>query len=198
MKVLVCRLVMTAFAGCMAASVALPQQAKPFPSYKTQEEYCAANPKMPTCIKLNWDPKKLNVSGMTDEQLESIRRLSGTSKSGPVRRTVTTASAASAKVDVIPVALAAGKTDWRFAHPNAAALISLNIRAILSSPALESLFSQFTGQLTAQFPGLNPSDLSKTRALLSSVDRICVSVQSGGATPETVALITGHFDERPL
>jgi hypothetical protein len=96
------------------------------------------------------------------------------------------------------VVLAAGKTDWRFAHPNAAVLISLNVRAILSSPALESLFSQFTGQLTAQFPGLNPSDLSKTRALLSSVDRICVSVQSGGATPETVALITGHFDEATL
>src|SRR6476469_4268117 len=140
------RLIVLAFAVSSAAQVAFPQQAKPFPSYKTQEEYCAANPKMPTCIKLG--TQKLNLTGMTDQQQESIRRLAGTSKSKPT-------PSATVKFNAIPVSVTGGKPDWRFAHPNAVALIILHVRAILASPLFETVLSQVTGQLGARFPGLN-------------------------------------------
>jgi hypothetical protein len=187
MKVPTCRLIIIAFTVYSAARVALPQKTKPFPSYKTQEEYCAANPNMPTCIKLG----PLNLSGVTGGQQSK-------SKPGPARSTVTTVPSAPMKVNAIPVSLTGGKPDWRFAHPNAVALVSLNMRAILSSPLLETVLNQFTGQMAARFPGFNSSDLAKSRAMLSNIERICVSVQSVGAKPEAVALITGRFDDASL
>jgi hypothetical protein len=45
---------------------------------------------------------------------------------------------------------------------------------------------------------LNASALARSRGLLSNIDRIYVSVQAGGAKPDTVALITGRFDDTSL
>lgn len=177
------------FATCLFANIALAQ-AKPFPVYKSHEDYCAANPKMPTCIKLS-GPLVLNPSGMTDQQLETVRRLAGHPG------TASSAAARAPKMNAVPVDLAGGKADWRFAHPNAAMLMSINLRAFFSSPAMEAALNEITGKLSTQIPGLNPSDLMKARSFINNVDRIYVSTTSmgAGATAQPIVLITGRFDE---
>src|SRR5580704_4680467 len=99
------------------------QQANPFHSYNTQEEYCRDNPKMPTCFDgrpLVFKP----LTGMSAPAPPPSR--------GP-RRTVRPQTQPEGSAEV-------ALQDWRFSHPAPAMLLSVNMGSLLQSPLWAALF----------------------------------------------------------
>lgn len=100
-----------------------------------------------------------------------------------------------------PLALA--ETDaglWRFVHPNAKALIGIDVRAIRSSEIVGQLSAQMHGlPLAAGFPlQLAGFDIGPWRELIDSVDRVVVSSPGRDPAdpkqePPLLIAVAGHF-----
>ncbi len=104
-------------AVALLSSSAFGQSATPFKSYKTQEDYCRDNPRMPTCI---------DVRPIGDLQ------------------TLYKSPKLAVKPAVRPEPTQAERTvlqDWRFSHTSPAMLISINIGSLLRSPLLAALLA---------------------------------------------------------
>src|SRR5438552_15879546 len=142
----------------------------PFPkAYKTQEDYCRENPKMPTCIK--GKPLK-----MTDFN-------SGVIYKPPVSSGAPAAAAPrSGRTQARPVA-PMGLADWRFSHSSPAMLISMNIGSLLQSPVWTPPFSAL---------GANGADSEKARAALGDIGQLLISIQNGTPSPSVLMLAKGN------
>src|SRR5258706_15326133 len=118
----------------LRCSSGFAQSAGGFKSYKTREDYCRDNPKMPTCI--DGRPIKnidLGTVGIYKPPT------GGSATSGAARGTARPqqhqqpAQARSA----VEITL----QDWRFSHQSPAMLININIKSLLQSPIWTTLFS---------------------------------------------------------
>ncbi len=92
------------------------------------------------------------------------------------------------------------ETDWRFAHPDADMKISLNLQAILNSPAIAKAIDQGKAQAKD-----NAMQIQLVLAMLRTVDRIAVSARqklgpggkanaSSAPDMDVLAQVTGSFD----
>jgi hypothetical protein len=92
--------------------------------------------------------------------------------------------------------LASAQADWRFAHPNADVRVSVNLQAVLKSPAVAEMVKKAqTG------PKDQAAQMQFALGLLSSVDRVSLSVRQIGAQakdPDVLVLIEGRFDPASL
>jgi hypothetical protein len=151
----------------------------------TPQEFCRKFPNALACSSPDYlNGKGLNVTnGLTLDQ-KTLDRLTKPSSASPHRP----------KMDAVPVVAPGGQVDWRFAHPNAAMLMSVNLRTLLSSPAMETVFNQISSQIGGQVPGIGPAELAKARAWMNNIDRLYISVQSATSNPQAVMIITGRFD----
>jgi len=148
----------------------------PFKFYKTQEEYCRAQPQMPTCLKtgpLNLD----NVHGLykppTTVPLPASRP-----RVQPAPRSITPVT------HTTEVML----QDWRFSHLSPAILISINLGSLLKSPIWIPL-------LSAWGVNVKPADMERIRGALSDVGQMLISVSPNGtATPSVLMLAKGNID----
>src|SRR5882724_4788317 len=96
-------------------------QARPFKSYKTQEEYCADNPKAPTCIKM----KPLTLEALNPGYKPGYK---------PVPRSSAATPRVAAVVAPAPAMIVLGEPDWRFAHTRADMLGGINVAGLVQSP----------------------------------------------------------------
>jgi hypothetical protein len=96
-----------------------------------------------------------------------------------------------------PSAGADSNVDWRFAHPNADMKMSLNLQALLNSPAIAKSIDQAKSEAKD-----NSMQIELALAMLKTVDRISVSVRqpaaSGGKASDMDVLVqvTGAFDSQ--
>ena len=90
--------------------------------------------------------------------------------------------------------------DWRFAHPDADVKISLNLQALLNSPAIAKLIEQGKSQAKD-----NAMQIELVLGMLKTVDRISISVRqraavvgkaAAGADMDVLAQVTGSFDSQ--
>ena len=120
-------------------------------------------------------------SGST-KPLRSSGRLEG--RTGPVRALLLLGFCSLALAQTPP------ETDWRFAHPDADMKISLNLQAILNSPAVMKAIDQGKSQAKD-----NAAQIQLVLAMLKTVDRISVSGrQRGPSDMDVLAQVTGSFD----
>ena len=147
------------------------QSSKPL-SYKTQEDYCRDNPKMPTCI----DGKPFKMLELSKPPMVNPLPAPNRAPAASARATVRSQPAA-------PVALA----DWRFSHPSPALLINVNIGSLLQSPVWTALASAWgAGKAT---------EIEKVRAALSDIGQLLISVSPNGtANPSVLMLARGNVD----
>ncbi|MEO7653688.1 MAG: hypothetical protein ABIZ80_24785, partial [Bryobacteraceae bacterium] len=141
-----------------------------FKSYKTQEAYCLDNPKAPTCIKI----PKIHLSdihpGMGSVPQQQTARPEMVS---PVGRDI--------PASAVPL------QDWRFAHSSPAMLMVINVKSLVQSPLLATVFSMLGGA--------GAKELDNIRAAVSDVGQILISVAaSNGEAPSTLMLIRGNVD----
>ena len=147
------------------------QSSKPL-SYKTQEDYCRDNPKMPTCI----DGKPFKMLDLSKPPTVTLFPPPNRAPAAGAIGTVRSQPAA-------PVALA----DWRFSHPSPALLINVNIGSLLQSPVWTALASAWgAGKAT---------EIEKVRAALSDIGQVLISVSPNGtANPSVLMLARGNVD----
>ena len=156
----------------LVSETAEAQSENPFKFYKTQEEYCRANPKMPTCIKTG--PFNLDA-------------ING----GLYKPPKTPPAAAAPRPHVQPAMRSVTEValqDWRFSHLSPAMLISINVASLLKSPIWTALFSAWGVEVKA-------ADMEKVRAALSDVGQMLISVSPNGtASPSVLMLAKGNVD----
>ena len=164
------------------ACIALPllswsgsaQSPTPFKSYKTQEDYCRENPKMPTCI--NGRP----IGDALEKTL--YKPPAKTPSLGAGARGTSPSQVRPEMSPVTEVTL----QDWRFSHPAPAMLISLNIGSLTRSPIWATLLPAL---------GAGPEDIEKARVALSDVGQLLISVTANGTTnPSVLMLARGNVD----
>src|SRR5581483_11766827 len=106
--------------------------------------------------------------------------------------------------------LAAGQTDaglWRFVHPNAKALIGVDVHRIKTSALAQEMSSQLKSvhlPMGFSIPGpggkIAANDVSDWMQLVNSVDRLVVSSPGRAATaspneePPILIAMSGHFE----
>jgi hypothetical protein len=99
-----------------------------------------------------------------------------------------------------PAAANGSAVDWRFAHPDADMKMSLNLQALLNSPAIAKAIDQGKSQA-----GGNAMQIELAMAMLKTVDRISLSVHqkapaAGKAAPgsdvDVLVQVTGAFDSQ--
>jgi hypothetical protein len=97
---------------------------------------------------------------------------------------------------------ASGEADpglWRFVHPNAKAVISINWQRIRQSPDGAMIREKLNGSIPAAIPGLE---------FMDKIDRVVISSPGNAAVPDAgtdtpaepadtplLAVVRGHFDE---
>ena len=153
-------------------SVLTPQgvwaQATPLKSYKTQEAYCADNPKAPTCIKM----KPLTVEMLN-----------------PGYKPLPRSSAATPRVTTVvppaPTMIVLGEPDWRFAHARADMLGGVNITGMVRSP----IFRMLVGELVKS--GLvSEADVESALSRAGDIEKVSISVRA----KDILVLMTGKLD----
>src|ERR1043165_5126745 len=95
------------------------QSQTPFKAYKSAEDYCRENPKMPTCI--NGRPVRIEDSIIYQQQPLN-KPLTGAPSRGGTARGASHSQARPEMSSVGQVAL----QDWRFSHSSPAMLININ------------------------------------------------------------------------
>jgi hypothetical protein len=97
------------------------------------------------------------------------------------------------------IGLVQAQADWRFAHPKADMRMSVNLQAVLKSPAVaEALKKAGTG------PKDQAMQIQLALGLLSTVDRISISARQGatgsltGKDSDVLVLVTGSFDPQMI
>src|SRR5215510_4229807 len=90
------------------------QSTNPFKFYKTQEEYCRDQPKMPTCIKIT--PFDLNgLGGIYKPPIAGAPRTGGLARPQPRQQPLQLTAPTEVPLQ-----------DWRFSHLSPAVLINVN------------------------------------------------------------------------
>ncbi|MEP6535168.1 MAG: hypothetical protein ABJF23_07625 [Bryobacteraceae bacterium] len=142
-------------------------QAKPFQNYKTQEDYCVHNPQAPTCIKRRpFSPEVLK----------------------PAYKPLTRGSAAAPRAVVVspaPAMIVLGEPDWRFAHPRADLLGSINVTGLIRSPLVRMLLTELSSS-----GGLTAADVGSALSRASEIEKFSISVRA----KDILVLMTGTLD----
>lgn len=149
--------------------------------YRTNEEYCADNPNMPTCIKgkpLNLESLKVSPMSKGVVMQPKPRRVE------PVRSTRTPAPRPAAIVK--PAMIKLGQPDWRFAHPNADMMGGIRMRGMMQSAFGQAFLAQMAGALQ-----LRDSDISKVNGSMAGLDEICFSKKGD----DMLILMTGDVNK---
>jgi hypothetical protein len=109
-------------------------------------------------------------------------------------------SEALAQSAVAQPAAPAAAIDWRFAHPDADMKMSINLQALLNSPAVAKAIEQGRAQAKE-----NAMQFDLVVALLRQVDRVSVSVRekaalkaAGAKDPDVLVQVTGSFDPQMI
>jgi hypothetical protein len=88
----------------------------------------------------------------------------------------------------------APETDWRFAHPDAGVKMSINLQALLNSPAVAKAIEQSKAQAKG-----NAMQVELVLAILRQMDRVSVSARQ--KTPndmDVLVQVTGSFDPQVI
>jgi hypothetical protein len=151
------------------------QSKDPFKSYKTQEEYCRDQPKMPTCIKIT--PFDINSLGLYKPPIAGAPKTSGPARPAqPRQKPVELTSPAEVPLQ-----------DWRFSHLSPAILINVNIKSLLQSPIWKTLFSAWTAA--------GAVDMEKARLALSDIGQLLISISPNHTrNPSMLMLARGNVD----
>jgi hypothetical protein len=158
------------------------QSAGGFKSYKTQEDYCRENPKMPTCI--DGRPFKNVDLGSVGIYKPPA---SAPASSGGARSTARPPQRQQAPEASPDVAL----QDWRFSHSSPALLININIKSLLQSPIWKTLLSVWA----AGGVDLKAEDVDKVRSALGDIGQLLISVSANRtSTPSVLILAKGNVD----
>jgi hypothetical protein len=85
---------------------------------------------------------------------------------------------------------ASSGNDWRFAHPDADMKMSVNVQALLKSPAIINAIEQGKAQAKD-----NAMQIQMALAMLQTIDRLSVSLrQKAPNDADVLAQVTGSFD----
>jgi hypothetical protein len=138
-------------------------------SYRTEEEYCAANPNaLPSCK--NGKPySAMEAMQRTYKQMEENQRglLHPDNTRGPRTTVIPQTAHPAAKA----LSLAAS---WSFAHPNADLLMAIRASALRESPILQDMLAQLPPALQA-----DAQKIGNAIRQLGEVDQAWLSTRSG-------------------
>jgi hypothetical protein len=86
--------------------------------------------------------------------------------------------------------------DWRFAHPDADLRLSVNVQAVLRSPA----FAAAMKQSQAQMPKEQQAAVQQVLGLVSTIERISISARQKTVPKDSdvLVLVSGSFDPKTV
>src|SRR5689334_8576540 len=97
---------------------------------------------------------------------------------------------------LVCVARAQTPADWRFAHPDADLRLSVNVQAVLRSPA----FAAAMKQSQAQMPKEQQAAVQQVLGLVSTIERISISARQKTVPKDSdvLVLVSGSFDPKTV
>ena len=160
------------------------QSGSVFKSYKTHEDYCRDNPKMPTCLKIG-PLDNLSEAGLYKGPIIGAP-ITGRPKTGGATRRP---ASSQQRQQPLQRRSAADVTlhDWRFSHQSPAMLVNVNIKSLVQSPIWTSLFSTWTAG--------GAVELDKARSALSDIGQVLISISpSRTKSPSVLMMAMGNVD----